>query len=110
MPAVVKAFFTSHQLSEVRDIQNQILFDYQRDFSKHAPLTEVPRINMVWNSIPSQLAKENKKFVYGALKKEAAAKLNCLVIFHPVYYHFQISRIYVVIFLHMSLFFCTFIA
>ena len=41
---------------------------------------------------------------------EAAAKLNCLVIFHPVYYHFQISRIYVVIFLHMSLFFCTFIA
>ena len=69
MPAVVKAFFASHQLSEVRDIQNQILFDYQRDFSKHAPLSEVPRINMVWNSIPSQLAKENKKFVYGALKK-----------------------------------------
>ena len=73
MPAVVKAFFTSHQLSEVRDIQNQILFDYQRDFSKHAPLSEVPRINMVWNSIPSQLAKENKKFVYGALKKGARA-------------------------------------
>ena len=43
-------------------------------------------------------------------KGEAAAKLNCLVIFHPVYYYFQISRIYVVIFLHMSLFFCTFIA
>lgn len=73
MPAVVKAFFASHQLSEVRDIQNQILFDYQRDFSKHAPLSEVPRINMVWNSIPSQLAKENKKFVYGALKKGARA-------------------------------------
>ena len=73
MPAVVKAFFTSHQLSEVRDIQNQILFDYQRDFSKHAPLSELPRINMVWNSIPSQLAKENKKFVYGALKKGARA-------------------------------------
>ena len=59
MPAVVKAFFASHQLSEVRDIQNQILFDYQRDFSKHAPLSEVPRINMVWNSMPSQLAKDN---------------------------------------------------
>ena len=73
MPAVAKAFFASHQLSEVRDIQNQILFDYQRDFSKHAPLSEVPRINMVWNSIPSQLAKENKKFVYGALKKGARA-------------------------------------
>ena len=73
MPAAVKAFFASHQLTEVRDIQNQILFDYQRDFSKHAPLSEVPRINMVWNSIPSQLAKENKKFVYGALKKGARA-------------------------------------
>lgn len=73
MPAVVKSFFASHQLSEVRDIQNQILFDYQRDFSKHAPLAEVPRINMVWNSIPSQLAKENKKFIYGAMKKGARA-------------------------------------
>jgi len=46
----------------------------------------------------------------GAALVEAAAKLNSLVIFHPVYYHFQISSIYVVIFLHMSLFFCTFIA
>lgn len=73
MPAVVSEFFTSHQLSTVREIQNQILFDYQRDFSKHAPLSEVPRINMVWNSIPSQLAKENKKFIYGAMKKGARA-------------------------------------
>ena len=46
----------------------------------------------------------------GVEKHEAAAKLNCLVIFHPVYCHLKISRIYVVIFLHMSLFFCTFIA
>ncbi len=73
MPAVVKLFFESRQLQAVRDMQNQILFDYQRDFSKHAPLPKVPRINMVWNSIPSQLAKENKKFIYGAIKKGARA-------------------------------------
>ncbi len=53
--------------------QQQIIIDYRRDFSKHAPAREVPRINMVWDSIPSQLAKENKKFVYGAVKKSARA-------------------------------------
>lgn len=68
MPAAVKEFADSKDLNAVRQIQKQILFDYQRDFSKHAPLQEVPRINMVWNSIPSQLAKENKKFIFGALK------------------------------------------
>ncbi len=73
MPAVVKEFAEHGNLEEVRRIQKQILFDYQRDFSKHAPSQDVPRINMVWNSIPSQLAKENRKFVFGALKKGARA-------------------------------------
>lgn len=73
MPAAVKEFADSKDLNAVRQIQKQILFDYQRDFSKHAPLQEVPRINMVWNSIPSQLAKENKKFIFGALKKGGRA-------------------------------------
>ena len=73
MPAVVMEFVASKNLEEVRNLQKQILFDYQRDFSKHAPSQEVPRINMVWSSIPSQLAKENKKFVFGALKKGARA-------------------------------------
>lgn len=73
MPAAVKAFAESHDLQAVRAIQKQILFDYQRDFSKHAPATQVPRINMVWDSIPSQLAKENRKFIYGAVKKGARA-------------------------------------
>lgn len=73
MPAVVSEFVENKDLAEVRNIQKQILFDYQRDFSKHAPLAEVPRINMVWNSIPAQLAKENKKFVFGAVRKGARA-------------------------------------
>lgn len=73
MPAVVKQFVETRELTKVRALQNQILFDYSRDFSKHAPQSLVPRINLVWNSIPSQLSKENKKFVYGALKHGARA-------------------------------------
>ncbi len=73
MPAVVQGFVSGNGLGAVREMQEQILFDYARDFSKHAPVNQVPRINMVWNSIPSQLAKENKKFVYGAMKKGARA-------------------------------------
>ncbi len=73
MPAVVSAFVNNRDLTEVRAMQKQILFDYRRDFSKHAPVAVVPRINMVWDSIPSQLAKENKKFIYGAMRKGARA-------------------------------------
>ena len=73
MPAAVLEYITSGNLLNVREIQKQILFDYQRDFSKHAPKQQVPRINMVWNSIPAQLAKDNKKFIYGALKKGGRA-------------------------------------
>lgn len=69
MPAAVLAHVQQKGLQEVRTIQKQIIQDYRRDFSKHAPEREVPRINMVWDSIPAQLAKENKKFVYGAVKK-----------------------------------------
>ena len=73
MPAAVLAYVEHNSLQEIRSIQQQILADYRRDFSKHAPAREVPRINMVWDSIPAQLAKENKKFIYGALKKSARA-------------------------------------
>lgn len=73
MPAAVLAYVERHGLQEVRTIQNQILADYRRDFSKHAPDREVPRINMVWDNIPAQLAKENKKFIYGAMMKSARA-------------------------------------
>ncbi|MDY5089068.1 MAG: AAA family ATPase [Prevotella sp.] len=73
MPAAVLAFVQQKGVNEVRSIQQQIVQDYRRDFSKHAPEREVPRINMVWDIIPAQLAKENKKFVYGTVKKSARA-------------------------------------
>ena len=74
MPAAVSAFIEGQPLHTVRQIQKDILNDYIRDFSKHAPGNEVSRINLVWNSIPSQLGKENRKFIYGMLKKGARAK------------------------------------
>lgn len=74
MPAAVKEYAVTHNFMEVRNIQKQILFGYQRDFSKHAPAQQVPRINIIWDSIPSQLAKDNKKFIYGALKPGGRAK------------------------------------
>ena len=71
MPSVVMAYVQGLGLNEVRKRQRQILDDYSRDFSKHAPANQVPRIQMVWNSIPSQLAKDNKKFIFGAMKQSA---------------------------------------
>ena len=73
MPEVVKKYVETEELKEVRRIQKEILLGYERDFSKHAPKDQVPRIRMVWKSIPSQLFKENKKFIYGALRKGARA-------------------------------------
>ena len=74
MPGVVSAFVASGSMEEVRTVQKGILEAYERDFSKHAPATEVPRIRMVWRSIPAQLAKENRKFVYGVVKEGGRAK------------------------------------
>lgn len=73
MPAVVSEYIQTQDLQKVREIQNEILLNYESDISKHAPTKEVPKINIVWNAIPSQLAKENKKFIYGALRKGARA-------------------------------------
>lgn len=74
MPEVVKTYLQTNDFSQVRQVQREILNTYEADFSKHAPLEVVPRIQMVWRSIPSQLAKENKKFVYSALREGARAK------------------------------------
>lgn len=74
MPEVVKSYVENKLLNQVRTIQNEILSNYASDFSKHAPTQEVPRIDMVWQSILGQLSKENKKFVYGVLKKGGRAK------------------------------------
>lgn len=74
MPEVVKAFAETHDINIVRELQYNILDAYDRDFSKHAPLEEVPRLRMVWRSISGQLSKENKKFIYGFVKEGARAK------------------------------------
>ena len=74
MPAAVKDYCQNQNLKSVRDIQNQIISDYKKDFSKHVPKDILPKVNIVWEAIPSQLAKENKKFIYSAIKKGARAK------------------------------------
>ena len=74
MPEAVLAFRDAGNFEETRQVQNRILLAYEQDFSKHAPAEIVPRIRMLWNAIPSQLAKENKKFIYSAVKKGTRAK------------------------------------
>lgn len=74
MPAAISTFIDNADLNAVRNVQKAILEAYERDFSKHTPINEVPRVRMVWKSIPSQLSKENKKFIYGAIKEGARAK------------------------------------
>lgn len=74
MPEVVAAFAENSDFNEVREIQQRILNAYEQDFSKHAPNNIVPKIRMVWNNIPSQLAKENRKFIYGLIREGARAK------------------------------------
>lgn len=74
MPEAVLTFSNSEDYNEVRQIQNRILLAYEQDFSKHAPADIVPRIRMLWNAIPSQLAKENRKFIYSAVKRGSRAK------------------------------------
>ena len=74
MPEAVKKFIDTNNANAVREVQKEILHAYEKDISKHAPEEQVVRINQVWNSIPSQLAKENKKFIYGVVKQGARAK------------------------------------
>jgi predicted AAA+ superfamily ATPase len=74
MPEVVLRFSENKDWNEVREIQERILATYEQDFSKHAPSAVVPRIRMLWNSIPTQLARENKKFIYGLIREGARAR------------------------------------
>ena len=74
MPEAVQSFAVERDFNEVRSIQKRILAAYEQDFSKHAPNEIVPKLRMVWNSIPSQLAKENKKFIYGLVREGGRAK------------------------------------
>lgn len=70
----MNSYVESGDIFAVRKIQEQILKDYRRDFSKHIPAALLPKVNMVWDAVPAQLAKENKKFIYSAIKKGGRAK------------------------------------
>ncbi len=74
MPEAVQIYLDTDDVHEVRRIQKELLTYYANDFSKHAPVQTVPRIQMVWNSIPMQLSKENRKFIYGMIREGARAK------------------------------------
>ena len=74
MPEAVRTYIESKSWQKVRQIQNTILTAYDSDFGKHAPVSIVPRIRQIWNSIPAQLSRENKKYVYGLVRKGARAK------------------------------------
>lgn len=73
MPEAVAAYIQRQDIWEVRGIQERIAAAYREDISKHAPTQQMQRISMVWNSIPSQLARDNKKFIFGAVRKGARA-------------------------------------
>lgn len=74
MPEAVSTYTRTGSWNETREVQLNILNAYEQDFSKHAPLNVVPRIRQVWSNLPEQLAKENKKFVYGLVREGARAK------------------------------------
>ncbi len=74
MPEVVSSYVESGDFTMVRSLQRDLLRSYDADFAKHPPLEVIPRLKMVWSNIPSQLAKENKKFIYSALRQGARAK------------------------------------
>lgn len=74
MPEVVFNFSRNGRFDEAREVQKNILRTYELDFAKHAPANIIPRIRMLWDAIPSQLAKENKKFIYKAVKEGSRAK------------------------------------
>ena len=74
MPEVIASYIQNKDFNEVRRKQKLLLEAYEQDFSKHAPNNVVPRIRQLWNNIPTQLAKENKKFIYGLVKEGARAR------------------------------------
>lgn len=97
MPEAVEKFVSTGDFSRVRKVQRELINSYKNDFSKHAPADVLPRINLVWESIPAHLSKENKKFVYAAVKSGARAKdyetaIEWLVNAGLVYKHTRISK------------------
>ncbi len=74
MPEVVENFQAESDFTQVRRLQNQILEAYDADFAKHAPARILERMRLAWKSLPGQLARENKRFIYGAARPGARAR------------------------------------
>jgi len=74
MPEVVKNWISTQSIENVEKIQSQIIQSYENDFAKHAPISYFPKLSAVWNAIPSQLSKENRKFIFSQVKKSWRAK------------------------------------
>ena len=74
MPEVVQSWLDNKSIEQVEKIQTQIIKSYENDFAKYAPITYFPKLSTVWNAIPSQLAKENRKFIFSQVKKSWRAK------------------------------------
>lgn len=74
MPEAVSSYAESHSFEHVRSIQNDILKAYILDFAKHAPTSDIPKLSLIWDSIPVHLARENKKFIFSVLSKSARAR------------------------------------
>ena len=74
MPESIAVWTESRDISAMQDVLSWILDSYERDFAKHPSASEYPKISMIWKSIPSQLAKENKKFIYKVVREGARAR------------------------------------
>ncbi|MCL1792718.1 MAG: AAA family ATPase [Oscillospiraceae bacterium] len=74
MPEVVQSWIDRSSIEDVEKIQSQIIKSYENDFVKHAPIQYFPKLSAVWNAVPSQLAKENRKFIFSQIKKSWRAK------------------------------------
>lgn len=74
MPEIVDLWTTEHNPAKVRNLTDDIISSFEKDFFKHPSIREVPKINLIWKSLPSQLAKENKKFLYNVVKNGARAR------------------------------------
>ncbi len=96
MPEVVSTWVSDRDIENASNFQRKILLSYENDFSKHTTDSETNKISLIWNSIPSQLAKENKKFLYQVIKKGARAReyeysLNWLVDANILYKVYNVS-------------------
>ncbi len=74
MPAAITAYMEHHDIWEAEEVLDSILQAYEADFSKHVPAKDIPKLFLIWKSIPAQFAKENKKFIYGEVREGARAK------------------------------------